>query len=105
MKPLKISFKSFDASLFSFYQKRIITRLHDDIDNFKFTETLRKLSKNYRRSPFKRKSAYLILDMGEKQQTFKISYTFDGNKLYFKLLVRTGGRFVRLTQMIIQNLH
>lgn len=108
MRKLRISFKSFERGIETFYVKRILkSPIHVNLlGNIKdFDIVLDKLIKNYKCKPFRDKSAYTLKDIGEHKLTYRISYTFKDDQLYFKLLVRRGSRFVRISQLIVKNLH
>lgn len=106
MKPqIKISFKSFDNAILSFFRKRILaepvrSKIVGDVDLIH--EFIEQLSKNYRKKPFKKKSSYRLNNYGPNKIDIKIGYIFENNKLYFKLFIRKGLRYVRLTQMVIK---
>jgi hypothetical protein len=104
MKTLRISIKSFDRAIWGFFRKRVLlhpSHIHMIGNIADFIETIEKLSKTYSSKPFKKKSTYVLKDVGENKKTFKVGYIFDDDKLYFKLFVFTGLRYKRLTQLVI----
>lgn len=104
MKPIKISFRGFERLLYRFLNKRILTHpIHIDLvdKQCELDVIINSLIKTYRRHPFKRKSSYKIGNCGEKKKDIKIGYVFENNVLSFKLFVRRGLKYRRLTQLVV----
>ena len=84
--------------------KDVVERIGDTI-NYNIDKMIKSLIEEYKRSPFKKKSAFTSkLNMFRNiyfLRDYRLSYQFEDNVLVFKQLVRYQSRFKRITKNTI----
>lgn len=98
----KITHQKIDDITADIYDKYIISDvLKSDIDIM-----ISNIVRNYKRSPFKRKSSYNIendfLDTENKIKSIRIQYLLTEDSLVFKMLTRVKNKYKRNCQLVIK---